>query len=212
MNKQIIKNTCILVCITLLAGLALGLVHEITKEPIANQQELSKKEACKHVFEDAASFDTKNKLDVSSASDVLGASYEGCTIDEAIPALDKSGNLLGYALTVTCVEGYGGDITIMMGVAMDGTLNGIEFLSINETAGLGMNAREAEFKDQFENKKADLLTVTKATAAAEDEIQAISAATITSEAVTKAVNAGKEYITFVMSVDSKQPKGGNADE
>lgn len=212
MNKQIIKNTIILACITLIAGIALGLVYDVTKEPIAEQQQLTKEKACKTVFAEADSFDIDNQLDVTDAGETLKEGYEGCTIDEAIPALDKKGNLLGYALTVTCSEGYGGNITLMMGVTVDGTLNGIEFLTINETAGLGMNAKEPAFKEQFKEKPAGELKVTKEDAPADDEIQAISAATITSKAVTKAVNAGREYITFRMNIDSRIQKGGDGDE
>lgn len=212
MNKQIIKNTLILVCITLVAGLALGLVHAITKEPIEEQHRIAKEKACKNVFSEADSFDTENQLDVSNSEEMLGGKYEGCSIDEAIPALDKNGNLLGYALTVTCSEGYGGDITLMMGVTVDGTLNGIEFLSISETAGLGMNAKEPGFKDQFKNRAVGELKVTKNDEPLDDEIQAISAATITSNAVTKAVNAGMDYITFRMITDSSVRKGGDGDE
>ena len=50
--------------------------------------------------------------------------------------------MIGYVLTVTDHEGYGGDIQFTMGVRIDGTLNGISFLSIGETAGLGMKATE----------------------------------------------------------------------
>ena len=56
-------------------------------------------------------------------------------------------------INVTSHEGYGGDIEISVGIASDGTVKGIEMLSIGETAGLGMKAKDAEFKDQFRDKK-----------------------------------------------------------
>ena len=52
MNK-IVKNTLILTMITLIAGLALGVVYEITKDPIAQVQESAKKEAWQAVFPEA---------------------------------------------------------------------------------------------------------------------------------------------------------------
>lgn len=207
MNKQIIKNTLILVCITLTAGLLLGFVYDITKEPIAEQKKIAKAEACEAVFAEADSFDTEHPYDVSDAPDILKGEYESCSIDEAVPALDAEGNLLGYAMTVTCSEGYGGDLTFMMGVTTDGMLNGIDFLSLSETAGLGMNAAEPEFKEQFEGRTSPKLTVTKDTASGEEEIQAISSATITSNAVTKGVNAGLLYYRAMTG-----QKGGNSDE
>lgn len=77
-----------------------------------------------------------------------------------------------------------------MGVQNDGTLNGISILSIEETAGLGMKADTDEFKDQFKDKKVEKFTYTKNGAAADDEIDAISGATITTNAMTNGINAG----------------------
>lgn len=197
MNKKIIKDTLVLVCITLIAGFLLGLVYDITKEPIAKQKQITKENACKAVFEEADSFDTENTLDVSKASKLLGKDYASCTIDEAIPALDEDGSVIGYAVTVTCSEGYGGDITVMIGITNDGTVNGIDFLALSETAGLGMEAKNPEFAGQFADKQVDNFAVTKNEASADSDIEAISAATITSNAVTKAVNAGLEYFRSI---------------
>ena len=49
MNK-IVKNTLILTLITVIAGFLLGAVYEITKDPIAQSQEKTKKEALQAVF------------------------------------------------------------------------------------------------------------------------------------------------------------------
>ena len=99
---------------------------------------------------------------------------------------------MGYVLSVTSREGYGGDITFTMGIRLDGTLNGISILSISETAGLGMKA-EAVLKPQFENKNVSQFTYTKSGAVSDDQIDAISGATITTNAVTTAVNGGLYY-------------------
>ena len=64
-------------------------------------------------------------------------------------AKDSSGASLGYVVDVTNTEGYGGDIELMAGITSDGTINGIQFLSISETAGMGMKAKDADFMDQF---------------------------------------------------------------
>lgn len=207
MNKQTLKNTLILLCITIISGLALGFVHELTKEPIAKQHELTREKACRQVFEAAASFDTEAQSDVSDYSKVLAADYDSCSIDEAVPALDENGSLLGYVVTATCSDGYGGDITLMVGITTDKTINGIEFLTLNETAGLGMNAKNPDFKNQFKDRTATELTVTQADTPADDEIQAISSATITSRAVTRAVNAASAYAGYLM-----EQKGGSGDE
>ena len=99
-------------------------------------------------------------------------------------------NSYGFVNNITTPEGYGGDITFSLGVKNDGTLNGIEILSISETAGLGMNATKDDFKNQFKDKKAEEFKVTKTGAQSEDEIDALSGATITSRAMVGGVNAG----------------------
>ena len=187
--NTILKNTISITVITLVAGLALGVVQDITAGPIATQQEKSKEEAYKTVFEDA------DKFEIYSADDGLTSylsdnGFTAQTIDEIKVAEDASGETLGYAFTVTDSEGYGGDIQFAMGVQNDGTLNGISILSISETAGLGMKATTDSFKDQFKDKKVEKFTYTKTGATSDDQIDAISGATITTNAMTNGVNAG----------------------
>lgn len=191
MKNTIIKDAMILTLITLVAGGVLGLVYEITKEPIAKQQEMAKQEAYKSVFEDADSFEVcVEEGDGELAAYLAENGLEAQTINEVMEAKDASGETLGYAINLTTSEGYGGDITFSMGVREDGTLNGISILTISETAGLGMNATKDEFKNQFQDKQAESFEVTKTGAAADNQINAISGATITSNAVTKGVNSG----------------------
>lgn len=198
MKNTIIKDTMILTLITLIAGGVLGLVYEITKEPIAKQQELAKQEAYKAVFEDADTFEVCVEAeDAELAAYLAGEGFEAQTVNEIMEAKDASGETLGYAINLTTSEGYGGDITFSMGVQADGTLNGISILTISETAGLGMNATKDEFKGQFKEKQADAFEVTKTGASKENEINAISGATITSNAVTQGVNCGLRAFEYI---------------
>lgn len=204
MNKNIIKDAAMLTIITLIAGLFLGFVYEITKAPIANQQALDKQKACKAVFEDAEKFVKDDTVDISNAPEVLvTAGYTEESIDELLAAVDNSGNVLGYVMTVTTSEGYGGDITFSLGIKEDGTVNGYEILSISETAGLGMKAKESSFKDQFANKLVDSYKYTKTGATADNEIDAISGATITTNAITNGVNAGIVYFNSIKEGGNK---------
>ena len=188
--KGMIKDALILFAITLIAGLMLGVVNDITKEPIARQEQKAKTEACQNVFADAASFEEQEMEDATQA--LADAGLTGADIDELMAAKDASGALLGYVITVTDHEGYGGDIQFSMGVTTDGVLNGISLLSISETAGLGMRAGEV-LVPQFENKDVDRFTYTKTGSTADSEIDAISGATITTSAVVNGVNAGLVY-------------------
>lgn len=193
MSKESIKNTISLMLITLIAGLLLGAVYEITKEPIAKENQRAKEEAYKAVFADADSFE-EISLDADQVQKELDGQGLDASINEAMKVLDASGQAIGYVLTVTDHEGYGGDIQFAMGVRSDGTLNGISFLSISETAGLGMKAKEDSFRKQFEGKNADRIVYTKNGASADNEIDALSGATITTNAVTNGVNAGLYYV------------------
>ena len=103
-------------------------------------------------------------------------------------AKDASGNLLGYVITVA-TKGYGGDIDFVTGITTDGTMNGISYLEITETAGLGMRATSDEFKGQFAGKQVQEFTLTKTGATADDQIDALSGATVTSTAMMRGANA-----------------------
>ena len=74
---------------------------------------------------------------------------------------------------------------------------GISFLSLSETPGLGMKAKDDDFMSQFSNKKVDFFKYTKSEAKADNEINAISSATITSNAVTHGVNGAIYCVDFI---------------
>ena len=193
MSSKIIRDALALTAITLVSGLALGAVYGITKEPIARQEELAKQEAYQEVFPEAEQFQTvalDEELSGQIRSGLDEAGYTQDSIQEVTEALDDEGQRLGYAITVLTTAGYGGEIQFSMGISLDGTVNGISFLSISETAGLGMKADTEEFRSQFAQKQVEAFTYTKNGASEEDEIDAISGATITTSAVTDAVNAG----------------------
>ena len=201
--KGMIKDALILFAITLIAGLMLGVVNDITKEPIAQQEQKAKNEACQNVFAAADSFEAQELADSTQIEQVLtDAGISGADIDELMAAKDASGALLGYVITVTDHEGYGGDIQFSMGITNEGTLNGISLLSISETAGLGMRAGEV-LVPQFADKNVSKFTYTKTGATADSEIDAISGATITTNAVVNGVNAGLAYFDKIL-------KGGSA--
>ena len=193
MNK-IIKNALILMAITLVAGLLLGTVYGITKEPIAQAEAKAEQEAYLAVFPGAEEFvepEQKDEL-LSAAADALTAAGYDSTADtiENFYLVNNGGQIAGVVINLTSHEGYGGDINFSMGIDLEGTVKGVEILSISETAGLGMHATEDSFKGQFRDKAVDQFVVTKTGAAAENEIDAISGATFTSKAMTNGVNAG----------------------
>ncbi len=205
--KSMLKDAAILFVITLVAGLLLGVVNEVTKEPIAEQEKLAKQAAWQEVFPEAAleDFTEMTDFNVEEAQNILNeGGYTGARVDSVAQVAGSDGSVAGYVLTVTTHEGYSGDIQFTMGVQMDGTLNGISLLSISETPGLGMQAEEV-LKPQFAGKNVEKFSYTKTGATSEDQIDAISGATITTNAVTNGVNAGLYYFQTEL-------KGGSGNE
>lgn len=196
-KKSMIKDALILFAITLVAGLLLGFVYDVTKEPIAQQKAKAKAEACKNVFAAAETFEPMLSEEGPTAYFMAGKN-SNVDIDEVMQALDSSGQLMGYVITVTDHEGYGGDIQFSMGVTLDGTLNGISLLSISETAGLGMKAGDV-LVPQFANKKVESFTYTKSGSTKDSEIDTISGATITTNAIVNGVNSGLLFFNSVFT-------------
>ncbi|MBQ3105129.1 MAG: RnfABCDGE type electron transport complex subunit G [Lachnospiraceae bacterium] len=182
--KQMMKDTFVIFMITLISGLLLGGVYEITKAPIAQQEARRKNEACQNVFSDAATF---TALETEKEEGKAAAEVEG-----AYEALAADGSLLGYVVEIVTHEGYNGDIQFSVGIRLDGTVNGISLLSIAETPGLGMQAEDV-IQPQFEGKTASVFESTKTGAVAEHQIDAISGATITTNAIVEGVNTGVAY-------------------
>lgn len=201
-KSTLIKDAIALFVITLVSGLALSYVYEITKAPIEQQQEDKKLKANQAVNEEAVSFTEDEELmKLAESADLvaLNPDFKGVTIDEINKALDGNNEMVGYNIMVTTTTGYKDPITLVIGYSKDGQIKGIEIISINETAGLGMNADKPQFLNKFLNKEVDQFTVVKTGSTSEDQIDAISGATITTRAVTNAINTGigflKEYAT-----------------
>ncbi|MBQ9990079.1 MAG: RnfABCDGE type electron transport complex subunit G [Lachnospiraceae bacterium] len=207
--KNMIKDTVVLFVITLIAGLLLGLVYEVTKEPIAAQEIKKRNEACQEVFADATTFQPIDVViqekpeeepapeEADAASGATAVASGSGDVDAVYEAMTDSGELVGYVLEVTSHDGYAGDIQFAMGIRLDGTVNGISILSISETPGLGMQAEEV-LKPQFANKKVSMFEYTKTGAVMDNQIDAISGATITTHAVVDGVNTGLGYFQTVL--------------
>lgn len=204
--RNMLKDAVILFAITLIAGLVLGLVYELTKDPIRQQQEKAIQEACKAVFGQADSFrELEYTVDEELTAELAS---DGVTVGKAYEALDSAGIPLGYVIQSTSSEGYGGNITIYIGVTFKKELNGISILEIAETPGLGMKADE-ELTPQFRNKKVQEFTYTKTGSKSDSEIDAISGATKTTKALTDAVNGG---LKVVLNSLMTKHEGGAANE
>ena len=187
--KKIVKDALVLFAITLVAGILLGVVYQITLDPIAKANENAKEKAYKAVLAEADSFETIDALpsddDINASSDI---DFSKDKVNEV--AIGKKGSeTAGYVVTVTDSDGYGGD-----GISTDGKVLGVSFLSISETAGLGMRAKQdPSFTSQFTAKSdavASFSVVTDGSASESNaNVDAIGGSTVTSKAITKGVNA-----------------------
>ena len=199
---RIPKPVIALTLIAAIAGVALSGVYSMTKDTIEEQKLLAEAASYKEVCPEAETFEisdtAKAKLEELSGAN-WGTDFGATRINEAFVGKDASGNLAGYALSVSS-KGFGGDVTMALGLTPDGAVNKISFTELNETAGLGMRADENAFKDQFPGKSGSVSLVKGD--AGEDQISAITGATVTSTAVTNALNAGLDFYETVL-------KGGN---
>ena len=175
--KEILLPTFVLLLICVIASALLGGTNMLTKDKIAQINAETKAAAMQTVMPDAVSF---------------GDTVEATETVEYSAAIDSQGNTIGYAFTVS-ESGYGGSIEVMAGMNTDGTVKKVTIVAADdETPGLGQNVKKDSFLDQFMGKTGSL-TVTKNAPNNDSEIQAVTSATITSSAVTRAVNAAIEY-------------------
>lgn len=192
MKNKFLKNCLALFLITLVAGVSLAFVNEITKEPIAQAQDKARLEAYEVVYPNAKfeTLDNTEEILENSSASLKKENLSQCTVDDVLKATDESGNTIGYVFSATSPSGYGGDVKVAVGVSnKDNSITGFTVLSHSETAGLGAKATEDEFKSQFIGKSANGISYTKTGASSDSEIDALSGATITSNAVCEAVNS-----------------------
>ncbi|MBO5245771.1 MAG: RnfABCDGE type electron transport complex subunit G [Eubacterium sp.] len=192
-TKKIVHDAVILTAFTLVLGFLLGLVYEITKKPIADANAAAAQAAYREVFADADSFEALADFDKVAATEAVVAAGYADTIDDIQVAKDASGTDIGYVITVTARDASQATITFSVGIQMDGTVNGYSITNIAETPGLGMKVEEESFYSQFQGKLVDAFTVVKNAPAADNEIESISGATISSKAIANGVNAALTY-------------------
>ena len=185
--QRIPKPVIALTVIALLSGLALSGVYSMTKDTIDAQKDAASAAAYKTVLPEAESFESAASKVELLGGEVYGSEFGRVYIQEAMIGRNAAGDIVGYAVSVTSAEGYDGNVTLSLGVSADGTINGISFTELHETPGKGMLWAEPEYYGRFAGKEASKLTLGQ-------DVDAITGVTITSKAVTNAVNAGLDFI------------------
>ncbi len=181
--KENIKLGITLLLFCLIAALSLAFTNEMTKGPIAELKAKRELEARKAVLPEADSFDMLDEAklaELTAKNPIVQEVYIGKSGEEVVGYVVKSGP-----------SGYGGVVVVITGVDLEGKVKGVRIGTNQETPGLGAKSMLPEFYEQYDGKTATAITVNKSTPSG-DQIQAITAATITSKCVTRGVNASGE--------------------
>ncbi len=157
--------------IALAAGLALGATYYVTKEPIARQQAIASAGARSQVIEGVA---------LPDEGAVLTGNVRGVYVTDA-----------GGRVVEVMATGYGGQFLVTVGIDPGGTITGVMVGENQETVGLGKNAEKPEFTGQYVGKSGEIGLVKSG--AAGNQVDALTGATITSRAVTDAVNEARAF-------------------
>ena len=179
--KETIKISIILFLITAISAALLAFVNQKTAPMIEQNEQKKISDALKLVMSDATDFE---KSELPDTADKITENY-GTDIIEFYIAKDSDGNDVGIC-AITETKGYSSGLRCAVGVDKNGEVTGVEIISHNETPGLGANAEKEEFRSQYAGKK-DEISVVKNNAS-DNEINAISGATLTSRGVTSNVN------------------------
>ncbi|MDE6851579.1 MAG: RnfABCDGE type electron transport complex subunit G [Lachnospiraceae bacterium] len=205
-KSTLVHDTICLFVITLIAGVLLGAIYTITKKPIEDQTEKAKQEAYAAVY-DGAEFVSDGEINkaleqfnADLAAGKVSSENMGSLSDVAISEILKAqvdGQDAGYVVTCSG-KGYGGAVTMALGIDAEGKIQGIQITDCsNETPGLGQNSTSTDWNGQFvgTNSAQDLNVVKDGSGSADaGTINAISGATITSSAVTRAVDGVFQFI------------------
>lgn len=194
-KDSFMKDALVLALITLISGCCLGGAYGLTKQKIYEINMASTIASYKQVML-AEEYDDETYADAlttAQSDGKIAADNGGASLISVVAAKDASGAETGYIIKGSAA-GYGGSVIVVVGVDADLKVTGISFPeTLPETAGLGQKATEPAFYEQFAGKGTKL-SVKKGGGAGEDEIDAISGATITSTAVTNTVNAATEFV------------------
>ena len=192
-KERPVGNALILCAITLVAGLLLSFVNELTIGPIKEAQLAAQAEAYVAVYPEAASFgavENSEELLNEALTEIPAAGYATGSVTDVMTALDESGNVIGYVLSAVSKSGYGGDITIALGVDLEGKVTGFSPLQHSETPGFGAKCEVARYISTFPG-------ITSA-----EEVDAITGATFTTTAIKEAVGAGLYFVDQMLLAGS----------
>lgn len=188
--KETIKLGLILLLITAIAGGVLAFTNSFTGPIIA---EMEKEESFGAFFDIFPDVDDFLEVEESLLEEITSDNSDIKEVYEVIEGED----IVGYAL-ITSTGGYGGDITTITGINIEGSLAGIKVTDNSETPGLGTKIEEDDFSDSFKEKSTEDILIGVDSPSEDNEVQIIAGATISADGVIKGVNIAREaYIDYL---------------
>lgn len=194
-KNSLLYMVLILTLITFISAAGLSVVNGIVQEPIRQSQMQETLKAIRDVLPeyDNDPFEDQKTIEYNEKPIIV---YPG----------KNKGNLTGIAFEISSNSGYGGKITILAGIKVsDHTLNGIYVLSHAETPGLGDKMRDKNWQDRELKGKAISSQYSFRVKKDGGDIDALTAATITSRAVCEALNTTYNiYSAFIAEYSAEQ--------
>lgn len=184
-REDIIKPVGVLLAICIIIPLALSITNKVTVKKIAELEAANSKKNMQSLI-DADNFEECENGEITYYAAING------------------GEIAAYIFTESS-KGYGGDVSVMTAIKPDGTVAGVAILDVSgETPGLGQNAAKESFFSQYIGLKKGVSVLKNGAKAENNEVDAVTGATITSTAVTRAVNKALD--------DFEKVKEATADE
>lgn len=205
-KSSILVNTLVLVIITFVCVAVLAVVNQVTRGPIEQAEINARAETYRVVYPDAASFaevEGATELIEGSSALLTSVGLDGCSINDMLNVVSPSGAVEGCVIAATSPNGYGGDIQIAIGIK-DGVITGFNPISHSETPGFGAKCEEDDFKSQFKGMPAAAIEFSKTGATADNQIDAISGATRSTNAITQAVNSAIAFYQANLADDMQK--------
>lgn len=184
--KEITRLGIILFVISFIAAGALQFTNQVTSGPIAEQVEKANEIARKAVFPEADAFEAVDAATIDSIKAELDI------VQEAFVA-KKGSEVIGYVIKTT-PNGFSGEVEVITGIKSDGTISGMRVGKNTETPGLGDLSTRPAFYEQYAGKSTATEIGVAKSSPKENEIQALTGATITSRAVTLGVNTSIKVV------------------
>lgn len=194
--QEIGKPTLVLFLVGLIVTALMAWVYQITFPIIEARQAADLQVSLKQVLPAATSFDAARSAETLAAEGIAVPP----SVKNVYPATANDVTA-GYAIAVS-PKGYGGAISMLVGVGPDGSVAGVTILAMNETPGLGTNASSPTFLGQYAGLFAeDAPAVVKTETGRKGDIQALTGATVTSRAVTRGID---EALTIAQALKEKE--------